>query len=224
MSTEKKNLILAFSIVGVIAIGVIIFLVASKRAVKDTVEFEIVKVLVQFMLVGVLGVLISLLVQNYNRQRDKGVLVNDLRKTVLTDLITAYSDTKRARRILMGNRLADDRLTYKIYDEQIRNVIATQLAFELIAHQLKTHEAYFGKHAESIIVNVTRMEKYLGEIIDEYKDVLKAEVQIPTTLTIASLPKLSSSMGKEKEANNFGKEFVQPYRSAVAEIRKQVLT
>jgi hypothetical protein len=223
MSTEKKNLILAFSIVGVIAIGVIIFLVASKRAVKDTVEFEIVKVLTQFTLVGVLGVLISLLVQNYNRQRDKEVLVNDLRKTVLTDLITAYSDTKRARRILMGNRLAGDRLTYKIYDEQMRNVIATQLAFELIAHQLKTHKAYFGKQAESIIDNVTRMEKYLGEIIDEYKDVLKAEVKIPTTLTIASLSTLGSSMGKEKEANNFGKEFVQPYRSAVAEIRKQVL-
>jgi len=224
MSKEKRNLILVFGLVGAAAVGGIIFLVASGRAVKESVEFEVVKVLVQFLLVGVLGVLISLLVQNYNRQRDKEVLVNELRKTVLTDLITAYSDTKRARRILMGNRLSGERLTYKIYDEQIRNIITTQLALELITHQLKTHEAYFGRNAKSIIDNVTRMEKYLGEVIDEYKDVLKGEAQVPTTLAIASLPRLSSSMGREKEANNFGKGFVKPYRSTVAEIRKQVLT
>ena len=224
MSREKKNLILVFSFVGIAAVGGIIFLVVSKRAVKDSLEFEIAKVLAQFLLVGVLGVLISLLVQNYNRQRDKEVLVNDLRKTVLNDLIKAYSDTKRARRILMSNRLADGILTYQIYDEQIRNVITTQLAIELIAHQIKTHEAYFGKQVKSIIDNVTRMEKYLGGIIGEYKDVLKEEAQIPTILSVASLPNLNSSMGKEKEENNFGKEFVEPYRSAVAEIRKQVLT
>lgn len=152
------------------------------------------------------------------------MLVNDLRKMVLTDLITSYSDTKRARRILMGNRLSKERLTYNIYDEQIRNIIATQLAFELITHQITTHKAYFSKNAQAIINNVTSMEKYLGEIIDEYKDVLKGEEQIPTTLAIASLPKLSASMGKENEANNFRKEFVEPYRAAVAEIRKQVLT
>lgn len=59
MTTEKKNLILVFSLVGAAAIGGIIFPVASGQAVKDGVGFEIVKVLTQFLLVGVLGVLIS---------------------------------------------------------------------------------------------------------------------------------------------------------------------
>jgi hypothetical protein len=224
MSTEKRNLILVFSLIAAAAIGGIVFLLVFDLAKKDSVGYEIVKVLAQFLLVGVLGVLISLLVQNYNRQRDKEGLVNDLRKTVLTDLITAYSDTKRARRIIMGNRLADERLLYKIYDEQIRNIIATQLAFELITHQITTHQAYFGKNVKLIISNVTRMEKYLGDIINEYKDVLKGQSQIPETLSLSSLPELSSSMGKEKEADNFKKEFVEPYRATVDEIRQQVLT
>jgi hypothetical protein len=223
MSKEKKTLILVFSTVGAAAIGGIILLIVSGKGTSG-IGLEIAKALTQFLLVGVLGVLISLLVQNFNRQRDKEVLVNELRKTVLTDLITAYSDTKKARRILMGNRLSDERLTYAIYDEQIKNIIATQLAFELITHQITTHKDYFGVNSEAIIRNVTAMEKYLGAIIDEYKDSLKGEARIPATLAIASLPKLSSSMGKEQEANNFLKEFVEPYRSTVAEIRKQVLT
>jgi hypothetical protein len=224
MSTEKKNLILVFSLIATAAIGGIIFLLGLDLAKKDSVGFEVVKVLAQFLLVGVLGVLISLLVQNYNRQRDKEGLVNDLRKTVLTDLITAYSDTKRARRIIMGNRLSNEKLPYKIYDEQIRNIIATQLAFELITHQITTHQSYFGKNVKLIISNVTKMEKYLGDIIDEYKDVLRGQSQIPEILSLSSLPKLSSSMGKEREANNFKKEFVEPYRATVEEIRQQVLT
>lgn len=225
MSKEKRNLILVFSLVAIAAIGVIVFLLIFNLAGKDSLGFEVVKVLTQFLLVGVLGVLISLLVQNYNRQRDKEVLINDLRKTVLTDLITSYSNTKRARRIIMGNRLSNESLPYKTYDEQLRNIIATQLAFELITHQVMTFQTYFGENAKPIINNVTRMEKYLGGIINEYKDVLKEQSQIPETLFLHTIPKLTSSMGqKDKEADDFKSEFVEPYRKAVKEIRRQVLT
>lgn len=221
MSIEKKVLILVFSIV---AIAVIIGIGILRNASQGNVDFEIAKALTQFLLVGVLGVLISLLVQNYNRQRDKDVLINDLRKIVLTDLITAYSDTKRARRIIMGNRLYGDVIPYKIYDEQIRNIIATQLALELLNHQITTFRNYFGEDVNLIVANITKMEKYLGEIINEYKDALKGQSQTPETLTLASLPKLSSSMGKENEASNFLEKFADLYKITVEKIRQQVLT
>lgn len=221
MPNEKRNLILVFSIVAVTTLGGIIFL---RNALNITVDYEIAKALTQFLLVGVLGVFISLLVQNYNRQRDKDVLINDLRKTVLTDLITAYSDTKRARRIIMGNRLRGGNLPYKVYDEQIKNIITTQLALELITHRIKTFPTYFGKDVKSkVIDNVTNMEKYLGEIIDEYKDVLTEQSQIPETLKLVDLSKLNSSVSRRNEDSNFTPKFVEPYRTAVEEIRNQIL-
>jgi hypothetical protein len=234
MPKEERTLILVFSIVVVVALVGIVLLPALDLAKKDTIGFEIVKVLTQFLFVVVIGVLISLFVQNYNRQRDqevkendrqreKEILINDLRKTVLIDLITAYSDTKKARRILMGNRLSDQRIPYKIYDEQMRNIIETQLALELLTHQIKTFKAYFGENVDKLIIDkVTMMEKFLGDIIDDYKDALKGQSQIPETIVLNSLQKLNSSMGKEKL--DFGNQFVEPYRVAVKEIRQQVLT
>jgi len=151
-------------------------------------------------------------------------LINDLRKAVLKDLIRAYSDTKKARRILLGNRLAGGVIPFKVYDQELRNVIDTQLALEILNHQITTSQKYFGaKAGKTIIADVEAMEKYLGEIIDEYKDSLKGYDETPETVELTKLPKLASSMGRENESANFRGRFADCYRSAVAEIRKQIL-
>ncbi len=221
---SNKKLAQILSLIAAVAIVLIVALLSFRPAQKDSIAFEVVKILVQFLFVGVLGVIISLLVQNYNRQRDKELLVNDLRKAVLANLIRAYSDTKKARRIIMGNRLSKGMIPYRIYDEQMRSIIDTQLALEILNHQIATSHTYFGRNVKEVIIkNIEAMEKYLGQIIDEYKDSVQKFEKYPETLTFSSLPKLGSTMGREKELNNFRQEFVMPYRAAVAEIREQIL-
>jgi hypothetical protein len=221
---RSKHPIVLLSFIAALTLSAILITVLTSSAKSGSLSFELIKLLVQFFLVGVLGVVISLLVQNYNRQRDREILINELRKAVLTNLIRAYSDTKKARRILMGNRLAKNSLPFKVYDQELRNIIDTQLALEILNHQITTSQRHFGENAdEKIIANVEAMEKYLGEIIDEYKDCMTSFNNLPESLQLSSLPKLAATMGKENEASNFRKQFVTCYRKAVAEIRKQIL-
>jgi len=220
--TNKKLTILLCAI-GVFTLLVIAALIYFKVADDPKLGFEIVKLLVQFFLVGILGVVISLLVQKYNRQRDKELLINDLRKTVLNSLIRAYSDTKKARRIFMANRLEEDKVFYKIYDEQLKFLIEIQLSLEILVHQIKISQVYFGQNAENnVIQKITTMEKYLAKIIDEYKDSLKNSTAIPEYISLNDYPTISLWVGKENEENNFLKDFVTFYREAVEEIRRQI--
>lgn len=220
---RKLTLVVLASIAAVTLIAIAAILLYALPP-HGSMRFEIVKLLGQFFLVGVLGVVISLLVQDYNRQRDKEMLINDLRKTVLRDLIRAYSDTKKARRILMGQRLAGGTIPFAVYDQEMRNVIDTQLALEILNHQIMTSQKYFGPNVKKTIIDeVEAMEKYLGSIIDEYKDSLTSYAETPDTVTLEKLPELASSMGKSNESVGFRARFADPYRSAVAEIRKQIL-
>lgn len=220
---SDRKLMLIFAAIGACVLGAAVALVCFGLAGRGTLGFEIVKLLVQFLLVGILGVLISLLVQNYNRHRDREVTINDLRKAVLARLIRAYSDTKQARRIIMAHRLNDGtRLTYEVYDEQMKSISQTQLALEILNHEIQTLRVYFGDRSGRIIENIGKMEKFLGDIIDEYKDSLQSVDSDPEHIPLASLPTLGSSMGKTNE-NNFRTRFVEPYREAVATIRNQIL-
>ncbi len=220
---NNKKLTIALSLIGIFTLGAIVLLLGLGQTASGTIGLEIFKLLSQFFLVGILGVVISLIVQKYNRHRDKELLINDLRKTVLSNLIRAYSDAKKARRIFMANRLSEDKILYKIYDEQLKCLIDIQLSLEILIHQIKTSQIYFGPNAEvKIIDNITAMEKNLGEIIDEYKDSLKESEVIPEHIQLKNLKVMSLWVGKRNEADNFRKKFVNTYREAVGEIRNQI--
>jgi hypothetical protein len=218
----NRRLALVFGGVAGIVAAILAWLVVTDRVAKDTLGFEAAKLLIQFLLVGVLGLILSLLVHDHNRRRDRELLVNDLRRSLLENLIRAYSDTKRARRVIMAHRMAHGTLPYAIYDAQMGKIIDTQLSLELLHHQVTTSHAYFGEECGQIRDDIRKMEKFLGEIIDEYKDVLRGASGYPDRVSLPQLPQLGSMMGKEHEMHRFQPDFVLPYRSAVAKIREQI--
>lgn len=223
MTNKKLTFILC--LIGVLTLSIIVWAFPSKDAKGGTLELEVFKLLAQFFLVGILGVVISLIVQKYNRQRDKELLINDLRKTVLEKLIHAYSDTKKSRRIFMANRLKGNKILFILFDEQMRNLVDIQLSLEILVHQIKTSRIYFGSAVdENIIDKITVMEKYLGDIIDEYKDSLLKFATTPKYIEIDKFETIKLWFGREHEERNFRKIFVYSYREAVEEIRRQIWT
>lgn len=219
MTNKRLTIILCF--IGALTLGAIAFLVI--KFPDEKLASETVKLLIQFFLVGILGVVISLLVQKYNLRRDKELLINDLRKTVLKNLIRAYSDTKRTRRIFMASRLSGDLVAHKIYDEQLKSLNEIQLSLEILIHEIRNSQVYFGNNPEETVISkITSMEKHLSEIIDEYKDSLKKVKAVPEFIELNDFPVIKSWVGKENEAKFFTKNFVISYRQAVEEIRRLI--
>ena|SRR5215213_3674438 len=225
MSKEEKLLRAFLIVIVALVIGTIALLINSGGWNKDTEGFEFIKLLAQFLFVGVIGVIISVLVQNYYRERERNILINGFRKDILNDLIRTYSDIKKARRIIRASRLDNDKLVYKNYDEQLRAVIDAQLALEIIYSKVEMFPVYFGKNEKTAIRdNITKMEKYLSNLIKEYEKSLLALGNEPDVLPLASLPVLNGVLQRTKDNESIRQQFFDPYSAAVKEIRSQIFS
>lgn len=176
----------------------------------------------QFLFVGVLGSIVTLSIQAYQRDREKRATANEFRRSILSKLIRSYSATKKAKRIIRSKCIAGGKLDYGVYDVQLKSLIDTQLELEILNHEVKTAAQLFD-HAKDLQNAIQSMEKSLSEVVDEYKDSLLRSECVPDVVQLGVLPMMEAFLGKTKDALNFGEQFVTPYRKAVEIVRAQIL-
>ncbi len=177
----------------VLTAGVLIFMLLS-RDKGDDFKFELVKYLIQFSLIVIVG---GILIQEYNRRRDKAKAINEFRKTLLANMTRAYLNTKRARRILKAHIIPTEGtgrhgIAYTVYVEQIEVINEAQLEFEFYKRQLKTYYHAFSKDNLRKLRNMaSTMEKHLNEFVKEYEN-LKVSADAAKPISMSRLPMLAA--------------------------------
>ena len=105
----------------------------------------------------------------------------------------------------------------EIYDDSLEKINSCQLGLEIILKSIKTNQSIFTNY-DSIINNISVMEKYLGHLITEYEDIRKEP-----SLSIKDLMHVKQMLGNASSDNPFKTKFIEPFKNAISEIRKELL-
>ncbi|HEX5717352.1 MAG TPA: hypothetical protein VF179_14425 [Thermoanaerobaculia bacterium] len=221
-----KRIVAAFiSILSAAALLVWLLLTHGNKQAQELGK-ELGKLTGQVTLVAVLG---GIIVQEYNRRRERSEAVNEFRKTVLRNLIHAYAGAKKSRRLLrarcrLRNQLQGDDIRIEIprlvYEEQMGSVNEIQLELEMLVHELNTFSDAFSTR-NLIRGSVHKMQKYLGTIITEYEKSLR-ETEDSECIPLDKLVQLSDFVDVRKDSY-FRRNFTGSFYSALSLIQKERL-
>lgn len=222
-----RRVVVLFSVSIAIVVGLLIFVVKCFQ--PDNVGIEVVKSLLQLLVVVLLGSVISLAVKEFNVGRQRIEAIQEFRKATLSLLGGAYSSTKRSRRLLRAKGLslsaAEDDATMVIhqdmYSKQMEEVINAQLNLEAIGTEVETAMKNFD-NAVDIISDIRTMDEYLNLLIDEYEESLRNFDRHSKVRPLAELPKLLDFIGPYRDSR-FRTDFVERYKSLLKAIQKDVL-
>ena len=88
---------------------------------------EIVKVLLQLIIVIIIGGILSYIVQEVRDEQQKREAIKELKKSLLNQLLDTYSEVKKVRRLLRARGIGQINLPYeqqfllqKIYDDELK--------------------------------------------------------------------------------------------------------
>jgi len=188
---------------------------------------ELGKVTAQVALVAVLG---GVIVQEYNRKRDRKSAVNEFRRTILRQLIQAYTGTRKSQRLLRARcRVRDTgngdekraEIPRSTYNKQLKALSDIQLDLEVMIHELNTFSGAFSRR-NTIRNYIKRMQEYLARLGVEYEHGLGKTEELLQCVAIADLPRLEdfTRTGKNSE---FRKKFVSSFHSALQLIQAERL-
>lgn len=225
-------LVLSALFLGSIAILLLFF----RDAAQGSLKFEAAKSLLQLGVVSVVGAVVSILVFEYQRERqaiDKKRELDrkrlEYRETLLLSILSrtmdAYGRVKKARRILRGRTISSEApgrlVPLELYDANFDVLNDAQLDFENLARDVDTSAKAFAE-PKALVENLRSMDDYLGELIGEYEDSRHRFSGSAPSLPLGELPRLEDFLGPVK-GSDFLKQVVYPYHDVQKAIRADLL-
>ena len=221
-----KKIGVVFLSILVCAIALAWLLITSENTQARELGKEIGKVTGQAIFAAIIG---GIIVQEYNRLRERSAAINEFRKTILRNFIHSYVGAKKSRRLLRSRcRLCDGtegsdsqlEISRLAYDEQLGSLSETQLELEILVHELNTFSEAFSKRNE-IRRFIVKMESYLGTLITEYESSLR-ETKDAEFIKLDRLTRLNDFIHGRKDSF-FRKNFTQSFHSALSLIQAERL-
>lgn len=199
---------------GVLSIIGVFFIAFIDTTARDQIGLELAKTLLQVVVIVVFGGAVSLLTENFNLQRAKSNAQNELRKSLLNQLIRSHKDTKRARRLLRAKKSLAN------YDEQLEVINDTELNIESIAEEIQAASFIFS-NPNDLIGNLKSMTNYLRLLIEEYENV-RPKLHEEAFDNISVLIQLNDFVRPYNEGT-FNTNFSKKYREALELIQHDIL-
>jgi hypothetical protein len=220
------KIIAAFSATLGAAAIIVGILITNPRSEVRELGKELGKVVGQVAFVSAVG---GVLVQEYNRRRERAVALSEFRKNLLKTFVRAYADAKSCRRLLRAKcrvRKAsiDSPATIELprltYEERLGALNDTQLELEIIIHDLNAFSGAFTKRNE-LRKLVGKMENYLNTLISEYEHALR-ESGDGECIQLDRLPRLSDFVHGRKDSL-FRQNFTSCFHNALSMIQSERL-
>jgi hypothetical protein len=218
------------SVITVVAVGVgIVFLVAAVilgtnfAPTNGTIEFELLKLIIQFLLIVALGAVVTIGVDAVRRRMDSEASQRQYEVDTLTSYLAQlderYREVRRERRY-MAIKIP---MTYKYYNKAMRRLNDQKQDLEhLWRDEMQVVENWLPA-IQGLSCCVKEMEDYLGHIEDEWKAVARApNERLRAPLLEAFLAPTDTRDPNFRDfsvPSNFA-EFRVPYRAARDELVK----
>jgi hypothetical protein len=177
--------------------GIAVLVHMSGNKYMQKLSFEVDKFLIQFVLLTVAG---GILLQTYNRRRERAEATQEFRRTVLRSLFDAFTDTKKARRIIRakcdkpappGAVAESIEIPLAAYEAQMENILDIESQLDLLKREVQVFAAAFTPdRAEKLKTNIDKMYKYLDELTKEYEGGARQFMNDKQCIPITKLPRL----------------------------------
>ena len=145
--------------------------------------------------------------------------------SVLAKALGAYSQAKKARRLLRARAIAQEGDRAMVladgYDQYMELVNDAQLELENLARDVTTSGKAFSQH-ESIAASLRRMEVYLSELIGEYEKTRPLFAESVSKRPLRDHPLLEDFL-RSASLSKFSPEVIHPYHEVQAAIRGDLL-
>ncbi len=195
---------------------------------SDTTEFifrETYRYCLQFFLIALVG---GILLQEYNRLRQRSVDFKEFRKDIYKALVREYLKVKKVRWNLRCN-CSNWCINFSLYKEEMDKLVEVKSQLEVIQHEIEAFRKAFTRIEGPLKKNLEEMESYLRNILKEFK--AKASVmQIDDgKVNISGLEHLinflsnEAQMDNERRGSHFTLRFRQYFRQAIEMIKKHDL-
>jgi len=220
-----KRLFVIFSI-GLFTVSILLYFLLKNNTDTELYKFgfDLAKLTAQMILIAFFG---GILLQEYNRKRERKEARNEFRKSILKELHRAYTDTKKSRRILRAKCfIKDSKKTLPLADyfEEMKNINDVQLRLEVLLIEIDIYREAFSetetvtdKNGNTIEklklwVRLKEMEEYLDSLIKEYESVLSKHSN-DNLVTIEKATALDGFMIKREETAPNKTPFQEGYSS-----------
>ena len=217
----RVTLITSALFVAGLASGVAMMWLGAKETNVDKLGLETAKFSVQLLLIaGGAGIL----VKEYERARSRRAAEDEFRRQLLRNVIRAYSDTKKLRRVLRARctRLADaaggEGVLAATYDEYMERLNTTQIELEVLIRELKVFRGAIEAHP-ALVRSLTGMEKYLGRLVDEYERERRG-VGESVCRALTDLPRLAAFVAR-RPAGDFRPDFAAHFHAALSVLERE---
>ena len=196
---------------------------------NDILGEELAKSLMQVIVVLFLGQLISFIIAEYNRSRQKSIALNEYRKEFLSRIIQLYVDGRKVQKSLRTDAhsilydldsLIDSTIDIQKLNQQMH--IVNDIIFELMymENEIKTF-GYAFSNPDQLISDCRYTRKYFEHFYTEYQQILpelasQKEVKICEFQTLVSF---LGSFHKSEERKNIEEMF----RSTIKSIQSDIL-
>ena len=208
------------------------------KPLPSTFEMEVAKSLLQLGVVSVVGVVVSVLVFEYQRARnntdkqrdiDRKALEyrEELLKTVLARAMSNYSQAKKARRMFRArgrDRHPDldvDIVVPDEYDRCMEAVNDAQLDLENLSRDVRNSSVAFTR-PDKIVDSIRSMEKYLSDLVGEYEAHRGTQMLRLQKLLLDDLPLLQNFLLSAAQSE-FKPMVIMPYHEVQDAIRQDLL-
>ncbi len=223
----------------------------KSRIVSDPLIAEIHKSLIQFLVVFVIGTIVSFFIKGNDAHKATEKGLDQFRKALLTKLHKYYADTKRIRRVLRAtactppfNYKSGDKcmISMSKYDEQLIKLNDIQLDLEILKKELNDLPAKIFKSRSETRRNVPSVDKDFIKDYDANKILIVSSIRFmenyltkiieeweekggyskqKSEINIDELPALKQFIKPAKE--DFRTNFISYYGNSLEVIRASIL-
>ena len=245
---KTKNVVTFILIAGVV---LLLLFIVFKNEMLRLLNEDLFKISYQFILLTVVGGIVSLVLENYSREqnvrRDKQVRQEEKRykeqireqervtvrnKILLSfhdTLVETYNETKKIRRLLRARARrkspsgdSNIQINMKEYDLLLQGLINAQLKFEFCVRQVKSNESLFGSNP-AVLKNLQLIESYLNKIVNEYEDNFANLSSGEDNIVITDFPRLAEFIESRKEGSRFSKSIKASFKTTLASIEELII-
>lgn len=235
---SKLTLVIIF--ITLLAFMGVLWFIIYPNLLRPWLDAEVFKLVFQFLLLVVLGGLVTFLFTSVTKEKEKKLRDNEdkeikksdtknLQHKFHNDFIQSYNSVKLIRRILRARAriLSIDEkgnekllLDTKEYDHQMQELTKLQLNFEFYIDEVESNPKLFTEINENteLKVQLNLIGEYLNELVSEYENCFKTYTnkyyinEIPALLidSTANLKKLNEFIITYDLAVKFKTDFKEP--------------
>jgi hypothetical protein len=219
--------------VTVVSFLLVIAIIIFPGFFKGRLDYDIFKLTYQFLLLTVIGGLVTFLFSFYIRLREEQARQKEqatakrkeersLQRRFYNEFTGAYNEGKKIRRFLRARtrKLSTSNQHQEIillkterYDELLKELTILQLKFEFFYDEVSSNpELFAAGDVKSLAENLKKMEEYLNQMVGEYE---QCYTLYPNQYFLEEVPfialenfdKLKEFIGRYKDATGFRHQF-----------------